>query len=141
MEAQSERAHGECTLFARFAPTCVLSRCFLAKFLRRSSAGKFIQSVLLVGKSLNNKKNIRWQNLSLSHKISSCHAKDLCAKRSEDRRTSGASLPPPPLCAKVGNWVVCVCGVWTEKKERGGGGGGKGKHNLELFPPTLFSSP
>ncbi len=43
MEAQSEYVHVACTFFARLASICMLSRCLLTKFLRRSSVRSLLR--------------------------------------------------------------------------------------------------
>ncbi len=49
MEAQSEYVHVACTFFARSAPTCMLSRCFINKISASELRRKFINTLLIVG--------------------------------------------------------------------------------------------
>ncbi len=51
MGAQSEHAHVACTcfFFARLSPTCMLSRCLVAKISESELRRKLIKSALLVG--------------------------------------------------------------------------------------------
>ena len=49
MEAQSECVRGACTFLHVWAPTCMLSRCLLAKLLHRSSVGSLFRVCCWLG--------------------------------------------------------------------------------------------
>ncbi len=59
MKTQLEYAHVACTFFALLAPTCMLSRCLLTKFLRRSSVGSLLSVRCWLGKKILFKKKIK----------------------------------------------------------------------------------